>query len=80
MGRVCRPSGNPVIHLELHTSDLSGTVAFYAGLCGWRPRRIHSGSCSYLSLEMGDGVGGGVVECKAERSLWVPYEDGWLPE
>jgi predicted enzyme related to lactoylglutathione lyase len=24
-------------------------------------------------MEMGDGVGGGVVECEIERSLWVPY-------
>jgi predicted enzyme related to lactoylglutathione lyase len=64
---------NPVIHLELHTADLPGSVAFYAGLCGWRPQRIHSGACSYLTLEMGAGVGGGMVECEAERSLWLPY-------
>jgi predicted enzyme related to lactoylglutathione lyase len=65
--------GNPVIHLELHTGDLPGSVAFYAGLCGWRPKRIHCRSGSYLSMEMGDGVGGGVVDCETERSLWVPY-------
>ena len=62
-----------MIHLELHTTDLPESVAFYGGLCGWRPPRIHAGTCSYLSLEMGDGVGGGMVECEAERSLWVPY-------
>ena len=62
-----------MIHLELHTADLPGSVAFYAGLCGWRPQRIRAGSCSYLTLEMGDGVGGGMVERDAKRSLWVPY-------
>lgn len=69
-----RPNpASPVIHLELHTADLPGAVDFYAQLCGWRPERIHAGSSSYLALGMGDGVGGGVVECPAERSLWLPY-------
>jgi predicted enzyme related to lactoylglutathione lyase len=64
---------NPVVHLELHTGDLPGAVEFYARLFGWRPERIHSGAGSYLALGMGDRVGGGVVECAAERSLWLPY-------
>ena len=67
------PASNPVIHLELHTGDLPGAVSFYSLLCGWRPERIRAGSGSYLALGMGRGVGGGVVECTPERSLWVPY-------
>ena len=31
------------------------------------------GSCSYLTLGLGNGIEGGVVECDAERSLWLPY-------
>jgi uncharacterized protein len=73
IGRVCSRLGNSVIHLELHTADLPGSVAFYGALCGWRPQRVHAGSRSYLTLEMGDGVGGGMVECQAQHSLWVPY-------
>lgn len=69
------PAANPVIHLELHTGDLRGAVDFYSRLLGWRPERIHAGSGSYLALGMGDGVGGGVVECEAKPSLWVPYVD-----
>src|SRR5215813_9062215 len=64
---------NSVIHLELHTGDLAGTVAYYAQLLGWRPERIHSGNGSYLSLALGDRVGGGIVEDGAEHPLWVPY-------
>ncbi|MDX6607286.1 MAG: uncharacterized protein QOD14_1826 [Solirubrobacterales bacterium] len=64
---------NPVIHLELHTGDLRGAVAFYAQLFGWRPERIHAGDGSYLALAMGDRVGGGVVECAATHPLWLPY-------
>jgi hypothetical protein len=64
---------NPVIHLELHTGDPSGAVAFYAQLFGWRPERIRAGASSYLALGMGNGVGGGVVECEAKHPLWLPY-------
>jgi predicted enzyme related to lactoylglutathione lyase len=68
-------AANPVIHLELHTGDLNGAVEFYTRLFDWRPERIHAGSGSYLALGMGNGVGGGVVECETKQSLWVPYVD-----
>jgi predicted enzyme related to lactoylglutathione lyase len=67
------PRPNPVIHLELHTGDLPGAVAFYGQLLGWRPERIRAGNGSYLTLGVGDRVGGGIVECEAEHPLWVPY-------
>jgi len=63
----------PVVHLELHTGDLSRARAFYAELCGWPHERIHAGHGSYLALELGRGIGGGIVECDTERSLWLPY-------
>jgi predicted enzyme related to lactoylglutathione lyase len=64
---------NPVVHLELHTSDLQGARKFYAGLCGWRPERIDAGDGSYLALELGADLGGGIVECATRRPLWLPY-------
>ena len=69
-----RPA-NSVIHLELHTGDASGAVSFYSELFGWRPERIHAGNGSYLSMAMGERLGGGVVECEAAREhpLWLPY-------
>ena len=33
------------------------------------PRRART----YLALEMGNGLGGGVVECETPRPLWLPY-------
>lgn len=63
----------PVVHLELHTADLLGARAFYSGVCGWRPEQITVASGSYLALEMGAGIGGGIVECSARRPLWLPY-------
>jgi len=64
---------NPVVHMELHTGDLPGACDFYARLCGWRPERIDAGNGSYLALEMGSALGGGIVECPTGRPLWLPY-------
>ncbi len=66
-------SSNPVVHLELHTGDLPRACAFYEDVCGWRPERIDGGCGSYLALELGGGLGGGVVECGTRRPLWLPY-------
>jgi predicted enzyme related to lactoylglutathione lyase len=64
---------NPVVHLELHTADERGASAFYATLLSWRPERIHAGCRSYLALDTGCDVGGGIVECGADRAVWLPY-------
>ena len=67
------PTISPVVHLELHTGDRSHACGFYAQLCGWRPERIDAGCSSYVALDLGDGLGGGVVECGTRRALWLPY-------
>jgi predicted enzyme related to lactoylglutathione lyase len=64
---------NPLVHLELHTADEAGACAFYSRLLRWRPERIHAGKASYLALELGTHVGGGIVECGTDRALWLPY-------
>lgn len=69
-----RPASvNPVVHLELHTGNLSRACAFYTHLFGWRAERIRLGGGSYLALELGKGIEGGVVEEDGELSLWLPY-------
>ncbi len=67
------PASTPIVHLELHTGDQARASAFYSRLCGWRQERIETGYGSYLALELGGGLGGGVVECGTESPLWVPY-------
>jgi predicted enzyme related to lactoylglutathione lyase len=65
---------DPVVHLELHTGDLPRARELYAELCGWRPEWIATRAGSYLSLELGSAVGGGIVECGCTvRPLWLPY-------
>lgn len=70
---MIRRPANPVVHLELHTGDLSNASDFYARLCGWRPERVEAGEASYLALELGSELGGGIVECAVRRPLWLPY-------
>ncbi len=75
---MTRASPNPVVHLELHTQNLLRATAFYTQICGWIPERIEAAGGSYLALELGNGVGGGVVECETRRPLWLPYVE--VPE
>jgi predicted enzyme related to lactoylglutathione lyase len=64
---------NPVVHLELHTGDLSRACAFYTRLFDWRESCIEADESSYLALEMGNGIRGGIVECSTDGPLWLPY-------
>jgi predicted enzyme related to lactoylglutathione lyase len=64
---------NHVVHLELHTGDLPQARAFYSELLRWQPEKVVTDSGSYLALELGGGVGGGIVECGISRPLWLPY-------
>jgi predicted enzyme related to lactoylglutathione lyase len=73
-----RAPANPVVHIELHTGNLPRACAFYEQLCRWRPEQVEAGCGSYLALEMGDGIGGGVVECQTKRPMWLPYVE--VPE
>ena len=64
----------PVVHLELHTNDLPSARDLYGELCGWTPDRVDTRHGSYLALDMGRRLGGGIVESVApHRPLWLPY-------
>lgn len=63
----------PLVHLELHTGNLAGAHAVYAELCGWQPHTIDTSHGSYVALELGHGIGGGIVECGIRHPLWLPY-------
>ena len=70
---MARARSTPVVHLELHTDDLDRARAFYTELCGWRVEEIRSPCGSYLALDMGNGLSGGIVECDTKQPMWLPY-------
>ena len=61
------------MHLELHTADLARARASYATLCGWRGEPIDTVKGSYLALELGSNLGGGIAECCSQQAIWLPY-------
>src|SRR4029450_5893444 len=67
------PCLDPVVHLELHTSNLARASDFYTRVFGWSAETVEVGHSSYLSLKLGDGIDGGIVEHDGEGSLWLPY-------
>jgi predicted enzyme related to lactoylglutathione lyase len=71
---MTRAAANPVVHLELHTGHVQEARDFFAGLLGWRTKTITSRQAgSYLALELEAAIGGGMVECRTDRALWLPY-------
>lgn len=64
---------DPLVHLELHSPDLPDASRFYEQLFGWHRERVDTAYGSYLAIELGAAVGGGIVQCPAPRSLWLPY-------
>lgn len=63
----------PVVHLELHTGNLSRACAFYTRMFGWHAETVHYGAAAYVALDLGDAIQGDVVEEDDDRALWIPY-------
>ena len=66
-------TSSPVVHLELHTGDLTSARVFYTRLLRWQSERTDVRSGSYLTLELGRSLGGGIVECGTRQPRWLPY-------
>jgi uncharacterized protein len=62
-----------VVHLELHTRDLSTARAFYSELLHWQGEEIENRWGTYHALRFGEGIAGGIVECATDRAGWLPY-------
>jgi uncharacterized protein len=70
---MARAAANRVVHLELRTGNLARACAFYSHLFGWRVEKLDVGRATYLTLGLGDRIGGGVVEFDVDDCLWLPY-------
>ena len=70
---MIQSSPNPVVHLELHSGNLARACNFYSRVCGWRIERLRAAQRSYHVLDWGGTLEGGIVECGADRAMWLPY-------
>lgn len=68
-----REQADPVVHLELRTTNLPRACSFYRQLFGWRVERVEAGGALYVTLDLGRHIGAGVVERDAGDALWLPY-------
>jgi predicted enzyme related to lactoylglutathione lyase len=64
---------NSIVHLELHTGNLPGALAFYTDVFGWRAQAVDSAAGRYQAMDPVSGITTGVVECETRRPLWLPY-------
>jgi predicted enzyme related to lactoylglutathione lyase len=64
-----------LVHLELHTNDLTAASAFYSELLAWQTEQIDNRWGAYNTLRLGERLDGGIVECGTERPAWLPYAE-----
>ena len=61
-----------LVHLELRTGNLACACAYYGELFGWRAEVVGA-PMTYVSLDLGGPIGGGVVERDTRHACWLPY-------
>ena len=68
--------GNPFVHVELNTTNLSKAKAFYAKLFDWKLQDLPADAPGgeYTMIKVGKGVGGGMMKQMIPRagSAWMP--------
>jgi predicted enzyme related to lactoylglutathione lyase len=63
-----------VVHLQLHTHDLTEVRVSLWQLLGRRSRgKVGTAGSNYLALSVSDRMGGGIVECGQRPPSWLPY-------
>ena len=69
--------GNPFVHVELNTTNLSKAKAFYAKLFDWKLQDLPADTPGgeYTMIKVGKGVGGGMMKqmIPGAGSAWMPY-------
>jgi predicted enzyme related to lactoylglutathione lyase len=67
------PRTDPVAYLELQTNDPALACGFYGRLFGWRAETVQVGGQSYLTLDLGPRIEGGIAGRATGRPVWLPY-------
>jgi hypothetical protein len=66
---------NPFVHVELNTTDLDKSKAFYGQLFDWQLQDVPMGPESYTMIQVGQGTGGGMMKhpVPGAPSAWLAY-------
>ncbi len=67
--------GNPFVHLELSTSDVSAAKKFYKKVFDWK--FIDNKQMNWTGIDVGKGVGGGMgpINMPGQPTAWTAYVD-----
>jgi uncharacterized protein len=66
---------NPFVHVELNTTDVAGSKAFFGKLFDWKLEDIPMGDGTYTMIGVREGTAGGIVKHPkpGAHSMWLPY-------
>jgi uncharacterized protein len=76
----CHPNGdqimaNPFVHVELMSTDIGKSKAFYGKLFDWTLEDVPLGDSTYTMIKVGEGTGGGLMKNPMPNasSSWLAY-------
>jgi predicted enzyme related to lactoylglutathione lyase len=66
---------NPFAHVELNTTDVDQSKAFYGKLFAWDLEDVPMGDSNYTMIKVGKGTGGGIMKhpVPGAPSSWLAY-------
>jgi predicted enzyme related to lactoylglutathione lyase len=67
---------NPILHVELNTTDPDKAKTFYGSLFDWKLSDMAMPGGNYTMIDVGeDGTGGGILKhpMAGAPSVWIPY-------
>jgi hypothetical protein len=66
---------NPFVHLELNSTDVDKSKAFYGKLFDWKMEDVPMGDMDYTMIKAGSGPGGGMMKqmMPGAPSSWLAY-------
>jgi predicted enzyme related to lactoylglutathione lyase len=72
-GLIAMP--NPFVHIELNSTDVDKSKAFYGKLFGWKLSDMQMPEFKYTMVDVGKGTGGGMMPQLMPNapSAWLPY-------
>jgi uncharacterized protein len=67
--------GNPFVHAELMSTDISKSKAFYGTLFNWEMEDVQLPEMTYTFIKVGEGTGGGMLKnpMPGAPSSWMVY-------